>query len=98
VVADEEFRRRLVELFDSDAVEGIDIYGTGQPDFLIDAIVALPRYVEGHLPNRRGGFDHIHSGLTECGQAYRLPSQNWAPCRKLVNHDGGCGYADNTPY
>lgn len=52
----------------------------------------------GSLPNTRGGFHHIHLGKTECGIAYvlsRHPIQ-WAPCSKLVNHEGPCGYADNT--
>ncbi len=62
------------------------------------------RFRKGKLPNKRGGFFHIHSGETECGIAYRaatghqLPTTEWQPCTKLVNHEGGCGYADNTAF
>lgn len=52
----------------------------------------------GKLPNVRGGFYHVHSGMFECGMAYRLPDGEWSPCSKLVNHGGDCGYEDNSAY
>ncbi len=58
----------------------------------------------GKLPNRRAGFHHIHSDSYECGIAYRqygwddADKWRWAKCSKLVNHEGGCGYEDNTAY
>lgn len=53
----------------------------------------------GHLPNKRGGFYHIHSGMTECGIAYYLPTAgHWYPCKRLVNHNGSCGYEDNSAF
>lgn len=52
----------------------------------------------GKLPNKRGGFYHIHSGKSECGIAYLGTGLGWQPCSKLVNHDGSCGYEDNTAY
>lgn len=57
------------------------------------------KYELGHLPNRRGGFNHIHSGMTECGMAYH-PGGGvlWEPCKRYVNHDGVCGYSDNTAF
>lgn len=58
----------------------------------------------GKLPNKRAGFFHLHSNSYECGQAYRAVDPwdasdwTWQPCTKLVNHDGQCGYEDNTAY
>lgn len=58
------------------------------------ALIAL-----GKLPNKRGGFHHIHSGETQCGIAYYIyPDKGWWPCSKLVNHQGDCGYEDNSAY
>jgi hypothetical protein len=65
----------------------------------------VTRFRKGKLPNKRGGFFHNHSGEHECGIAYiedgderdGTPSR-WLPCRKLANHEGRCGYADNTAY
>jgi hypothetical protein len=61
---------------------------------------------EVRVVNIRAGRHHIHSGQFECGIAYAttIPQTNgtrstgWAPCSKLLNHDGECGYADNTPF
>lgn len=52
----------------------------------------------GELPNKRAGFFHNHSGEYECGQAYQDEQHGWLPCSRLVNHDGECGYEDNTAY
>jgi len=70
---------------------------------LMDDQPKAPTYAEGVMPNRRGGFFHIHSGEHECGQAYRSHSlttveNNWERCSKLVNHKGSCGYANNTAF
>lgn len=51
----------------------------------------------GELPNKRAGFFHVHSGQYECGQAYR-DDYEWRPCSRLVNHEGECGYEDNTAF
>ncbi len=51
----------------------------------------------GQLPNTRAGFFHIHSGEHECGQAYKV-ERGWLPCSRLVNHEGECGYEDNTAF
>ena len=49
--------------------------------------------------NIRAGFHHLHSGETECGIAYYTSyNGKWHPCSKLINHDGFCGYQDNTCY
>ncbi|URP22205.1 hypothetical protein SEA_BIG4_162 [Microbacterium phage Big4] len=58
----------------------------------------------GKLPNKRAGFYHIHSASYECGMAYREyewgdeSKWRWNKCSKLVNHEDGCGYEDNTAY
>lgn len=58
----------------------------------------------GNLPNKRAGFYHIHSNSYECGIAYRRQRMgddegwSWAKCSKLVNHEGNCGYEDNTAF
>lgn len=51
----------------------------------------------GKGPNKRVGFFHNHSGMAECGMAYRA-EVGWEPCRKYVNHDGECGYENNTAF
>jgi hypothetical protein len=55
--------------------------------------------------NRRHGFRHNHSGVIECGIAYvdtaLGPPEGqgvWLPCSKRLNHEGACGYADNSAY
>ena len=48
--------------------------------------------------NIRAGFYHVHSGEYECGMAYQVGYWEYAPCSKLLNHEGECGYADNTAY
>lgn len=30
--------------------------------------------------------------------AYSDHNGTWWPCKKYVNHEDECGYADNTPY
>jgi hypothetical protein len=59
-----------------------------------------PAYELGVLPNRRGGFHHIHSNMTECGMAYLDGGDigEWRPCGKLVNHDGDCGYENHSAF
>lgn len=58
----------------------------------------------GKMPNKRAGFYHLHSDIYECGIAYRRQrvgdgdGWSWAKCSKLVNHEGNCGYEDNTAY
>lgn len=59
----------------------------------------------GKLPNTRAGFYHIHSSDYECGIAYVVSyvdqggaRTEYAPCRKLVNHNGDCGYEDNSAF
>lgn len=68
----------------------------------VDRLEALPsRHVLGKGPNRLTGFHHNHSGMSECGMAYRDGQGNtwrWTPCKKYVNHDGECGYEDNTAF
>lgn len=50
----------------------------------------------GKLPNQRAGRVHIHSGEVTCGIAYIASRSSYLPCTRLVNHDGPCGYEDNT--
>ena len=56
----------------------------------------------GKLPNMRAGFHHIHSDMYNCGMAYWTVDEytkgHYWPCSKLVNHQGKCGYEDNTAY
>lgn len=51
----------------------------------------------GKGPNRRKGFHHIHSNSFTCGMAY-FGKDHWWPCKKLVNHEGDCGYEDNSAF
>jgi hypothetical protein len=55
-------------------------------------------YLLGMKPNSRTGFYHVHSASYECGMAYRGHDELWWPCSRLVNHEGPCGYEDNTAY
>lgn len=65
-----------------------------------------PKFELGKMPNKRAGFYHIHSASHECGQAYwenandyDYPNKGeYKPCKKLVNHDGYCGFEDNTAF
>lgn len=60
----------------------------------------------GKLPNIRGGFYHNHIASYECGIAYwereedyDYPNKgSWKPCKKLVNHNGQCGYENHTAF
>ena len=60
----------------------------------------------GKLPNKRAGFHHTHSNSYECGMAYwenagdyDYPDKGaYWPCKRLVNHEGRCGYEDNSAY
>lgn len=63
-----------------------------------------PEFVLGKGPNKRVGFHHIHSDKYECGFAYWNTNpwdggdSHWEKCSRLVNHDGPCGYEDNSAY
>ncbi len=77
---------------------GLDAWNGDQVPFRNEGSTEIESSMLGKLPNNRAGFFHVHSGQYECGIAYRegLYGGVWQPCTKLVNHEGRCGYEDNT--